>query len=245
MNLRAMSAGQIIEVWEQGLGQHEIDRALTILAAVSPGLGRAELAALTVGQRDSQLLRLREMTFGNRLDCFSACPQCGECLQFSLTTESLQTARPRAEEQEMEFRLDEFMLRFRLPDSCDLAAVVNCPETGDPHRLILQQCLTEVLKDGRSTGIDDLPENVVDAISSRIAAWDPRAEILLELNCSSCSHQWTSIFDIVSFFWKEISAHAKRLLEEVVILSRAYGWRETDILELGPVRRRFYLNRAT
>jgi hypothetical protein len=45
----------------------------------------------------------------------------------------------------------------------------------------------------------------------------------------------------VTFFWKEIAAHAKRLLREVHILAAAYKWREADILAMNPNRRQYYL----
>ena len=50
------------------------------------------------------------------------------------------------------------------------------------------------------------------------------------------------MFDIVSFFWAEIDAWARRVLREVNVLARAYGWRESDILALSPVRRQIYLS---
>ena len=45
-------------------------------------------------------------------------------------------------------------------------------------------------------------------------------------------------------FWAEIDAWARRILREVNILARAYGWRESDILALGAVRRQIYLTMA-
>ena len=243
--MRPLSAQHIIQVWEQGHGQHDIDRALTMLAAACPGHSRVELAALTVGQRDSQLLTLREMTFGKRLNCFSTCPHCEDRLQFSLSTESLRVAHAEKGPRDLSFNLEGITLRLRLPDSRDLAAVANCSERDDPHLVLLRRCILEGFRSGAAIDPEDLPETVVSAIADKIGTNDPQAEVLLVLNCSGCSHRWTSAFDVVSFFWKEITAHAKRLLEEVVVLSRTYGWREMDILGLSPVRKRFYLERAT
>jgi len=53
------------------------------------------------------------------------------------------------------------------------------------------------------------------------------------------------MFDIVSFFWSEICVQAKRLLREVHILARAYGWREADILSMSAARRQLYLEMVT
>lgn len=61
------------------------------------------------------------------------------------------------------------------------------------------------------------------------------------LTCPSCNHGWHALFDIVSFFWSEIQSWASRIMREVHLLASAYGWRETDILAMSPLRRRLYL----
>ena len=70
---------------------------------------------------------------------------------------------------------------------------------------------------------------------------DPLAAIDIPLDCLNCGHQWQPLFDIVSFFWTEIAAQARRLLREVHTLARYYGWREADILAMSAIRRQFYL----
>ena len=242
--MQALSTRQIVQIWEQGYSQHDIDRALTILAVVYPDHSRAELAALTIGQRDSQLLTLRELTFGKRLTCYSVCPHCQGRLQFDLTTEALRIEQPRLEASDLAFRLEAFAMRIRLPTSSDLAAVACCAATDDPQQVLLKRCLMEISKNGEAIEAQNLPETVLCAVSDQIAENDPQAEVLLKLTCSSCGHEWTSAFDIVTYFWREIAVFAKRLLEDVVVLARVYGWRENDILRLSPVRRRFYLERA-
>jgi hypothetical protein len=78
-----------------------------------------------------------------------------------------------------------------------------------------------------------------------MAACDPQAEVLLDLNCPACGHGWQALFDVVAFFWAELAAQAKRLLREVHTLARAYGWREADILGMSARRRQFYLEMVT
>jgi hypothetical protein len=79
------------------------------------------------------------------------------------------------------------------------------------------------------------------AIAEAMVEHDPRAEMRLAMHCHACQHSWSTIFDIVSFFWTEIEASAKRLLREVHTLAKAYGWREADILALSSARRQCYL----
>jgi hypothetical protein len=51
--------------------------------------------------------------------------------------------------------------------------------------------------------------------------------------------------DIITFFWMEIKTRARRLLTEVHLLARTYGWSENDILTMSPRRRTMYLQMVT
>ena len=70
---------------------------------------------------------------------------------------------------------------------------------------------------------------------------DPQADVELTLSCPACAHQWTTAFDIISFFWEEINVWAYRTLYQVHQLASAYGWNEADILTMNPWKRQFYL----
>lgn len=70
---------------------------------------------------------------------------------------------------------------------------------------------------------------------------DPQANVQLNVSCPACSHQWQMTFDILSFFWTEISAWAQRILREVHVLASAYGWHEADVLAMSSMRRQCYL----
>jgi hypothetical protein len=47
--------------------------------------------------------------------------------------------------------------------------------------------------------------------------------------------------DVAAFVWAEIESEARRLLLEVDVLARRYGWSERDILDMSPIRRYQYL----
>jgi hypothetical protein len=75
-----------------------------------------------------------------------------------------------------------------------------------------------------------------------MAECDPQAEVLLDLACPACDHRWPLLFDATAYLWAEIAVHARRLLREVHLLARAYGWREADVLALSAARRSYYLD---
>ena len=94
--MRSLSASQLMDVWERAANQHPVDRALTLLAACCEE-SRTELAALSIGQRDARLLEACDRLFGPSLEAFAQCPQCGERLEYSLSTRDLTAPLPEAE----------------------------------------------------------------------------------------------------------------------------------------------------
>ena len=111
--MRPLAASDILKVWEQGEEQSAIDRALTMLAVACPELNGAELAGLSIGQRDARLSELRELTFGPRLDGFTACPQCQARLEFALDLAALEVRSSGLSASEgYAFETDGYALRF-------------------------------------------------------------------------------------------------------------------------------------
>jgi hypothetical protein len=246
--MRPLSANDIIRIWETGRNQHSPDRALTILSANRREATRAQLADLTVGQRDRCLLELREKTFGSTVRGFAECPRCAKHLEFTMSVSQLRIPhKPDFAEKEMplEFAAENTKVRFRLPNSLDLVTVAGCESVQSARSLIVQRCVREATTDGRPTPADKLPAEVVDKLAAHMAECEPQAEILLDLLCPACSHKWQVIFDIATFVWKEISMQARRLLREVHTLASAYKWREADILSMSPIRRKYYLDMVT
>ncbi|MEZ4718279.1 MAG: hypothetical protein R2851_19635 [Caldilineaceae bacterium] len=95
----------------------------------------------------------------------------------------------------------------------------------------------------RCRGGRDVPARAGEPCAGRdLAAVDPWAETLLELACPACATRWHAAVDIGEFFWRELTVQAKRLLREVHLLARGYGWREADVLALHPRRRQAYLD---
>ncbi|BAY09381.1 T4 family baseplate hub assembly chaperone [Calothrix sp. NIES-2098] len=244
--MRPLSADYILRIWEIGQSQHPIDRALTLLAFACPEKTTDELASLTIGQRDAYLLTLREISLGPRLNGFTECPKCGERLEFDLNVSDIRISEPsKTVVHNHTLKLEAWELQFRLPNSLDLAAIADCQDVAAADSLLLQRCLLQANHNGTPVSCDRLSPEVINQLAEQMAEADPQAEILLNLNCSACGHEWQSLFDILSFFWTEITAQAKRLLREVHLLARFYGWREADILSMSAFRRQLYLDLVT
>lgn len=240
--MRGLSAEEMLRIWEQGARQSPVRRGLTLLAAGLPEASIESLAALSLGRRNGGLLRLREATFGPRLNCLSACPDCGETLEFALDVRQLlDGAGTETPEAEYSLSIDGATVRFRLPDSRDLAALAGCADVAAARALLIHHCLLSPTQEDDASSSTALPESVLQTIEQRMAELDPLAEIELRLECPHCQQAWLTLFDIASTFWEEVSAEARRLLREIHHLARAYGWREADILAMSATRRALYL----
>jgi hypothetical protein len=238
--MRSLSASELVEVWERGLGQHPVERALTLLIRCGTDT-REQLAALSIGRRDLRLLQVYECLFGPTIEAFAECPACEERLEYSLAIGELMVQPVPEEVAELTLVATEVSLRLRLPNSSDLRAVIPCADIAAARQILLERCILEASKGGKAVPVETLPEQVVQTIAARLAGADPQAEMLVELCCAGCRHRWQVILDIEYFLWAKISALAKRLLREVHALARAYGWCESDILRLSALRRQSYL----
>jgi hypothetical protein len=239
--MRAFSAAALLGVWERGQAQPPVQQAMALLAAAYPETSPDLLMGLSIGQRDSRLLTLREWIFGSQLNSLAICSRCGERLELTFDVADIRAA-PEAEPSE-EFALDVsgYAVHFRLPNSFDLAAITDDQEHV-ARRVLLERCLLAVDHGGEERLLDQLPQLVVDAVVERMAQSDPQADVLLDLVCPACDHRWQESFDIVSFLWSEITAWAGQLLRDVHILASAYGWHEADIVAMSPWRRQCYLD---
>jgi hypothetical protein len=243
--MRPLTAAELLNVWERGQAEPPVRQALALLAAACPETPSDEIARLAIGRRDRLLLELRERTFGPRLVSVAACPACGERLEVEVAVRDLLVEGAGPAEESGALDADGWQVRFRPPHSLDVLALAEGGADRDPgaaRRRLLAGCLLGArTPDGGEADAGDLPESVLQAVAGAMAAADPQAEIELALTCPACAHAWLALFDIVSFFWTEIDAWARVLLQEIHVLASAYGWREPDILALSPWRRRAYL----
>ena len=242
--MKRPSVSELLDVWERGLSHPPLDWALLVLGAFCPEESAESLARISIGQRDAQLLKFREQTFGPTLRGLCDCPSCGQPMEMSFDVADIfLDGQTEAEVQSL--TLDGFDIRFRLPNSLDLAAVAGTRDRAMEGKTLFQRCLVEVRSRDEDIHPDELPAEVLDAVSERIASADAQADIELDLTCPGCGHTWQSTFDIVTFFRQELNTWAQRLLHDVHTLAGAYGWSEDAILALSPTRRRAYLEMVT
>lgn len=235
------SAGQaaLLATWEAGLAAGRTGRALLLHTVARPGAGTAELLSVPVGERDAELFGLRAELFGEQLDVRVGCPDCAEEMEFAFAArELIGTARP--EPGPLRVELDGWRVGFRLPTPGDLAAAEQAP-AGLARDVLLERCVLTAEHDGEPVAAQRLPEPVQRRMAEAAAAADPCADVRLNLSCPECGRAAHAELDIASYLWEELDDWARATLLDVHLLATAYGWSETEILALSPLRRRYYL----
>jgi len=238
--MAGLSAADLLAVWEGGRSQHPAARALTILAAASPGTPVEELATMPLGRRDARLLALREASFGPTVAGTAECAACGEPLELGFPAPDV-FPDGGAGVEPVTYEADGYRVVLRPPDTTDLLAIAGHRDVAEARTALLARCVQRASADGKALALSDLPPAVADGAAAALAEADPRADVWLATPCPACGESCSVAFDVASFLWEELAMEAEALLLDVHALAAAYGWREADILALPASRRRAYL----
>src|SRR5690349_9157201 len=127
-----LSASDILYAWEAGRQKHPVDRALLLLTLALPSFSHVHLSSLTIGERNRQLLLLRQKTLGDSAQCFAQCSHCGEKLEFTLDLPAIISTAAEAPGEPGEHTehihtvsVNTFTVSFRVPTSVDLASIIG------------------------------------------------------------------------------------------------------------------------
>jgi hypothetical protein len=245
--MRPLSAAQLLDAWERGLSEPVWRRMFPMLSVACPDCSFDALAALSIGERDRRLLTLRQLTFGSQLASVANCSRCGEKLEWTVEVAELVIQSAPETSASLSVDVDNYHVRFRLPNTLDLAAIANSgfADAAAARQRLLANCVLGAEQEGEQVSAPALPNSVTTAIVKRMAEADPQADLQVDLSCPACGEEWLAQFDIESFFWSELCSWVQKILSEVHQLARAYGWSETEILSLSPWRRQFYLAQAS
>lgn len=246
--MRRLTAIDMLSVWEQGLNHPPLYRALLLLMSTHPELEPNEIAEWSIGRRDQHLLQLRKQLFGDSLKNSCLCPQCSERIEWQNSVNDILIDK-QVNDAEYVLDVDTYKIRFRLPNSLDIAAVINIEDKDKAQTDLLKRCVLGVTNKGKemfrttlpNKPTSQLPNKVVEALSRRVEFLDPLAEIVIDLTCPACAHRWDALFDISRFLWSELNTWAESTIQMIHVLASAYGWSEQEILTLSPVRRQLYL----
>lgn len=232
--MRGLDAFDVLSCFEEGAGRTPLEKGLLLLRFAWPEAGEDLYRRLPLAERDRLLLALRRATLGNLAPVVASCPHCGAELETGVDLDHLlAAAAPEDPFGDFPLTLGGRELRLRLPSTEDFAEALR-QTPAEARRHLARRTLI-------SPDPPPLDEEHLDAIATAWDAADPLSEIRLDLECAECGRAFDEIFDIVSFFAAEVDHQARRLLLEIHALASAYGWTESEVLALGPQRRRLYV----
>lgn len=228
-----------VRLWERTARHHPVDQALTVLGLAFPGTSHDHLADLPLGTRDALILAVRRSVIGDRLEARLPCCSCGEQLGLDLSCDVLLDAAVPPPDA---WTLDSEGYRIRLRPLDSHAAAAAAVAGAAAAEVLLEHALLSAQREGRAVPASELPPPVVDAVAASLAEHDPGAEFLFVLTCPRCTERTEDVLDVASFVCRELAAQGRRLLEQVDLLARAYGWSESEVMGLGEDRRRAYID---
>ncbi len=247
----------VLAAWERAYGLGPVERGLALLSLAKPHEALSELTQLPIGRRDAELLRLRQRFFGNEIHSLDTCPECGEKLEVSFTVTDVLIPQQQSQEgshtshELTRLKVDDADLTLRAVTTADLLSVQRLASPRARRDMLLRRCVSigghfdELQAPSETSNLSvsqiRLTDSGLQTVNEKLTEMDPQADIRIAMDCTRCSHHWSSRFDIVSFLWAEIDAWAQRLLAEVHSLAFAYGWSEHDILTMSSWRRHLYL----
>lgn len=235
-----------------------LSRCIRCLGSISP-LSEEVARRLLVADRQFLLLKLREATFGDRVDATIACPwpDCGERIDIDFSIgdipvrESAQkgplytmTLSPEAAVVDEEGETQQ-EVAFRLPTGADqeLVSPLLYENEAKALSMLLDRCVQRI---GAATGpgmalIDQLSPRARLEIEQQMEAVAPQVELTLEAVCPECGRQFAVPFDLQSFFFGELRLSRDLLYREVHYLAYHYHWSEREIMEMPREKRRKYI----
>lgn len=224
----------ILDTWEKGLSQHPIDRALTLLKLARPDASRDDLADLPIARRDTYLFHLAGHMFGRSLNLIATCTTCAA--ETALSFDVAEADRiPGPDKDALQLMDGDKIVAFRLPNSRDLARALMTSTRQDARETLLKSLISE----------DDPTQDLLSKLDQRLQEIAGLEVLTLRHCCSDCGQEQQTAFDIVDYLWRQVVAHANRLMVDIHHLAQAYGWRTEDVLALTPARRAAHVAMVT
>ena len=180
---------------------------------------------LLICDRDYLLLKLRQITFGNRIDAQVQCPNesCRKPMHIDFDLKNITVQRkdlgngvysirlsPLASYGDSNYKnnnLKHSDIEFRLPNVADqeeIAEELYKEKKNESKALtkLLQRCLIRV---GSTSEIDEnlvysLPILARREIDRRMQEYSPKVDLRIHIQCPQCKMDFTSPFDLQNFF---------------------------------------------
>lgn len=218
------------------------------------------LRHLLVADRQFLLLKLREATFGDRVQATVSCPwqNCREKIDIDFSTKDIpiKESEDKGPMYTMELSSKAALMddcgkkcrkvSFRLPNGADQETISPLLAENEARALsmLLSRCVLSI-------GTKEKPgEKILNGLSplarmeieNAIEAAAPKIELTIAADCPECGNKFTLPFDIQNFFFGEFKTSRDLLYREVHYLAYHYHWSEREIMDMPKEKRLQYIN---
>lgn len=231
----------LVAAWDAACDAPLWCRAATLLDTLAPPADGVAAVDQPLGTVSRRYLDLAEGWFGPTIEVVVACANCTERLELDVAIDdlrSLSPAEPPGSAAVLHAESSE-PVTLRPLTLTDLAAAASAPDTEAAGMLLAARAVAP--SGSTEPSPESLTPEMVAAITDALDDVDPLAAVSLALTCPSCGASSEPVLDMGAWCWDMADAAVRRLLDDVHVLASAYGWSESDVLDLGPHRRAHYL----
>ncbi|MGA1841678.1 MAG: hypothetical protein ACMUIU_13730 [bacterium] len=214
---------------------------------------------LLVGDRDYLLMKLRQITIGNRVEATLVCPnpQCAKKIDMDFDLSHIPIKKGRISSRVFTLKLPnrakgkktgtegQYKVDFRLPNGGDqeaLAPLILKDESEAVNKLLMR-CIQGIDGDNNidEHRIKKLPSSIRRRIEKAMSDLAPQIDLDMEATCPECKRTFPFPFNMSQYFLDEMKAKLDQLYREVHSLAFYYKWPESEILSMTTRKRRKYL----
>lgn len=231
------------------------------LAPVTTDIARQ----LLVGDRQYLLLKLRQLTFGDRIQSVLSCPwpNCGRAIDIDFNISDIPISECQQVLPVYESSLsidglslpdclsqslvsDELKYSFRLPNGADQETCGRLALSSPAHALhnLLGCCVKKIgaIENPGDEIIAELPAGLIMNIEQDMEQRAPSLELTMEVDCPECKRSFIAPFELQDFFFGELIINTELLYREVHYLAFHYHWSEEEVMAMPRSKRRQYID---
>jgi len=228
-------------------------RRIGSVAPVTAAVARC----LVVADRQYLLLKLREITFGGRVQGTLACPwpECGAKVEVDFAIADIPVKRCEQLDRVYSVELSDEALFAAADGAVPPTITFRLPTGDDQERLgptlvesaaqaltqLLERCIQPAPFSDVTTLVTSLSPRARWEIERAMEARAPHVELDMDLTCPDCGRGFTAPFDVLGFFFGELRTSQDLLYREVHYLAYHYHWSEREILDLPREKRLAYI----
>ena len=215
---------------------------------------------LSVGDRQFLMLKLRELTYGERVEVTLSCPwpDCGERVDIDFRISDIPVKQGKQSSFSHKMKLSTEAISdlgwekengdvyFRIPNGSDqeILAPLLLENEAEALTQLLWRCLFKLGEHNEPTKsqVQDLTPLARMEIEKEMEVVSPAMELNMDAVCPECGRKFTAPFDLQEFFFGEFRTSQELLYREIHYLAYHYHWSESEIMNFPREKRRQYID---